>query len=150
MNLVRLLELAGVKWPTIVSASTEKDGGINRKTADRMIDPHGYFAKNRSMMEDGWTQANNHENFADAAEAFGLDNFSPEEFIANSESELGDPEDPINSAELISVLEHYLRQFIQLHFVGNGDAYNTDLTDLVKTVYPQVRAALATKGYMVA
>ena len=43
----RLLELAGVaKGPTIASA-TERSGNINRTTADRIIDPRGYFAKNK-------------------------------------------------------------------------------------------------------
>lgn len=39
---LRLLELAGIKAPTIASA-TQSDGNINRKTADRILDPHHYF-----------------------------------------------------------------------------------------------------------
>jgi len=45
-DLNRILELAGVtedKPPTIVSASTAKNGGIDRKKANRMVDPKGWF-----------------------------------------------------------------------------------------------------------
>ena len=53
----RLLELAGVaKGPTIADA-TERSGNINRTTSDRIIDPRGYFAKNKRKIhkvhEDG-------------------------------------------------------------------------------------------------
>lgn len=44
--LNRILELAGVKEekpPTIVSSSTAKNGGIDRKKANRMVDPKGWF-----------------------------------------------------------------------------------------------------------
>jgi hypothetical protein len=43
MKLSRILELSGVKWPTIVSASTAKDGGIDRDKATRMVDPKGWL-----------------------------------------------------------------------------------------------------------
>lgn len=46
-SIDRLLELAGIaKGPTIVSA-TERSGNVNRKTADRILDPKGYFEKNK-------------------------------------------------------------------------------------------------------
>lgn len=45
----RILELAGIhQGPTIASASTAKNGGINRRTANRMVDPRGYFQKNKN------------------------------------------------------------------------------------------------------
>ncbi len=43
-ELDRLLELSNI---TIVSA-TERDGEINRKKANQMVDPHGYFQKNKN------------------------------------------------------------------------------------------------------
>lgn len=43
-EIKRILELAGMaKPPTIVSSSTEKNGGINRKKANKMVDPKGWF-----------------------------------------------------------------------------------------------------------
>jgi hypothetical protein len=45
-DLARLLELSGGVNVTI-AAATKKNGNIDRKKADRMIDPHGYFAKNK-------------------------------------------------------------------------------------------------------
>jgi hypothetical protein len=45
-ELARLLELSGGVNVTI-AAATKRDGNIDRKKADRMIDPHGYFAKNK-------------------------------------------------------------------------------------------------------
>lgn len=52
----RLLELAGVKAPTIASA-TERSGNINRKTADRILDPRGYFEKNKRKTRGRVTEA---------------------------------------------------------------------------------------------
>lgn len=46
-SISRLLELA--KVPTIASA-TERSGNINRKTADRILDPQGYFEKNKHKL----------------------------------------------------------------------------------------------------
>ena len=45
-DLVRLLELSGGKNVTI-AAATERGGNINRKKADRILDPHNYFGKNK-------------------------------------------------------------------------------------------------------
>ena len=50
--LRRLLELAGIKAPTIASA-TQSDGNINRKTTDRILDPRGYFEKNKRKLKRG-------------------------------------------------------------------------------------------------
>jgi len=46
MDLARLLELSGGKNVTIADA-TDQGGNINRKKADRMLDPHDYFGKNK-------------------------------------------------------------------------------------------------------
>jgi len=46
MNLKRLLELSGGKNVTIANA-TERGGNINRKAADRILDTHDYFGKNK-------------------------------------------------------------------------------------------------------
>lgn len=45
-DLERLLELSGGKNVTIADA-TERSGNINRKAADRILDPHDYFGKNK-------------------------------------------------------------------------------------------------------
>jgi hypothetical protein len=55
-SLQRLLELAGIKAPTIASA-TERSGNINRKTADRILDPRGYFEKNKRKNRRKMTEA---------------------------------------------------------------------------------------------
>lgn len=47
-DLIRMLELAGMKPPTIVSSSTGKGGGINRKKANKMVDPKGWFKGSKS------------------------------------------------------------------------------------------------------
>ena len=62
MNIKRILELSG-KAPTIVSASTEPDGGINRKTANRMVDPKGYFQKNKDKNFGGKGSVNEFQFF---------------------------------------------------------------------------------------
>jgi hypothetical protein len=41
---MRIMEI--LRAPTIASA-TGRDGKINRNTADRMVDPRGYFARNK-------------------------------------------------------------------------------------------------------
>ena len=46
MDLKRLLELSGGKNVTI-AAATERSGNINRRKADRILDPHNYFGKNK-------------------------------------------------------------------------------------------------------
>jgi hypothetical protein len=46
MDLARLIELSGGKNVTI-AAATERSGNINRKKADRILDPHNYFGKNK-------------------------------------------------------------------------------------------------------
>ena len=46
MDLARLLELSGGKNVTI-AAATERGGNINRRAADRILDPHDYFGKNK-------------------------------------------------------------------------------------------------------
>lgn len=46
MDLQRLLELSGGKNVTIVGA-TKRNGNIDRKKADRILDPHDYFGKNK-------------------------------------------------------------------------------------------------------
>jgi hypothetical protein len=61
-DFTRLLELAGVKWPTIVSA-TKSSGEIDRKKADKMVDPRGWFPATKKAV---------HENFVD---------LSPQEFL---------------------------------------------------------------------
>lgn len=43
---MKIRDLISETAPTIKTA-TGKQGQINRKTSDRIIDPHGYFAKNR-------------------------------------------------------------------------------------------------------
>ena len=45
-DLKRLLELSGGKNVTIADA-TERGGNINRHAADRILDPHDYFGKNK-------------------------------------------------------------------------------------------------------
>lgn len=45
-DLDRLLELSGGKNVTIVGA-TKSDGNIDRGKADRILDPHDYFGKNK-------------------------------------------------------------------------------------------------------
>ena len=45
-ELRRILELSGGKNVTI-AAATERGGNINRRKADRMLDPHDYFGKNK-------------------------------------------------------------------------------------------------------
>ena len=45
MDLKRLLELSGGKNVTIADASSKT--GIDRKKADRILDPHNYFEKNK-------------------------------------------------------------------------------------------------------
>ena len=42
------------KFPTIMSA-TMKNGEINRKIADKMIDPKGYFQQNKNKYFNGHT-----------------------------------------------------------------------------------------------
>ena len=46
IDLERLLELSGGKNVTI-AAATERSGNINRKAADRILDPHDYFGQNK-------------------------------------------------------------------------------------------------------
>jgi hypothetical protein len=41
---MRIMEI--LRAPTIASA-TGREGKINRNTADRMVDPRGYFARNK-------------------------------------------------------------------------------------------------------
>jgi hypothetical protein len=45
-DLLRLLELSGGLNVTIADA-TKRDGNIDRKKADRILDPHNYFGKNK-------------------------------------------------------------------------------------------------------
>lgn len=146
MNLIRLLELAGVaKGPTIVSA-TKSDGEIDRHQADMMVDPKGYFERNKkTMKEDGW---NDHENVADSAAADAVQNFSPDEFFDSDAFQDIDGES-VSHRALMSALEYYLKKFIEYHYIGSGDAYNDNLADAAKSVYPQVHQALERRGYQI-
>lgn len=61
----RLLELAGIaKGPTIADA-TERSGNINRTTSDRIIDPRGYFAKNKRQLHKKVREDSLHRYLAD-------------------------------------------------------------------------------------
>jgi hypothetical protein len=45
MDLQRLIELSGGKNVTIADATSKK--GIDRNKADRILDPHDYFGRNK-------------------------------------------------------------------------------------------------------
>lgn len=62
----------GEKAPTIVSASTEPDGGINRKTANKMVDPKGYFQKNKNQNFGGKGSFYEHLKAVEKERAFSL------------------------------------------------------------------------------
>lgn len=49
-SFIRVLELAGVKHVPTIRSATEPSGNINRRTADRIIDPRGYFAQNKRKL----------------------------------------------------------------------------------------------------
>ena len=44
------MKICEITAPTIKSA-TGPHGQINRKTSDRIVDPHGYFAKNKRAIK---------------------------------------------------------------------------------------------------
>jgi hypothetical protein len=145
-ELIRLLELAGMKAPTIVSASTEKDGGINRTTADRIIDPKGFFAKNkRAIKEDDWERRNAHETSVENAESFVLDHFDPEEFIASEEFQ-DITHDGLHREEVLGALSGFLRGFINNYYMSGGDSHEADTGGLARSVYHDVTDALRTHG----
>lgn len=145
MNLIRLLELAGVaKAPTIVSA-TKADGEIDRHEADRMIDPHGYFKNKHPVQEDGWEDRNASENTAHEAEDYALENFDPAEFI-DSDVFQDMANDNLTRDEIVRGLEYFLRNYIHHHFDSD---FNGDLLEPAKIVYERVRDMLKQYGYNV-
>lgn len=114
-EIKRILELAGMaKPPTIVSSSTGKGGAIDRKKANRMVDPKGWFKGSSSYYLNHQKESKSLKDYLALIEA---------EYVADAPFD----SDSIKS-DMLEIIEAY------------GEISLEDLVAHIERLYPDVFA----------